>query len=489
MRRIRRRRIDLLRGLGAAFIGIVGTAAVLYVLQSQSMPDLAFWHEESFASEVVPELESLDEVDFAAYQAHEQQIFTQLSAALEQEGQELPRWHRYHPRSHEEWLDHHHRWNRSQLFSVQDKAGAALMVHGLSDSPYSNRALAQALAGENIEVLNLRLPGHGTTPGSLQHVRWPQWRDAVTLGAQTLAADLPAEQPFILVGYSTGAVLAVDYSVKALRNKSLRAPDLLVLISPAMRVSPLAAFAKLQSAVAELPGLEKLDWTEVLPEYDPHKYNSFPLDAAREVYQLSSRVQGYIEQLRPDERENFPRILAFQSVVDATVPPASVVTGLMQYLDNPESELVLFDINDRYRELDLLRNEGDPRLLRYVDDEQASPFAVTALSNRPQGGASVSILHRPARSTQWQHEASDLDWPEDVFSLSHLALPFAPDDLLYGDHQDGELRPGQIVLRGEQGVSVVPMELLARLRYNPFYDFLQQQVIEHVRQLEVSAAR
>ena len=50
--------------------------------------------------------------------------------------------------------------------------GAALLIHGLTDSPYSLRRVAEILQEEGYHVVGLRLPGHGTNPGTLATVSW-----------------------------------------------------------------------------------------------------------------------------------------------------------------------------------------------------------------------------------------------------------------------------------------------------------------------------
>ncbi len=42
--------------------------------------------------------------------------------------------------------------------------GGALLVHGLTDAPYSLHAVADLLASQGIYALSLRMPGHGTVP-------------------------------------------------------------------------------------------------------------------------------------------------------------------------------------------------------------------------------------------------------------------------------------------------------------------------------------
>ena len=66
-----------------------------------------------------------------------------------------------------------------------------------------------------------------------------------------------------------------------------------------------------------------------------------------------------------------------------------------------------------------------------------------------------------------------------MFSLSHVALPFAPDDPLYGyaAAQDRtHVQLGRLEVHGENGVLAIPTWMLTRLRSNPFYSYLTQRV-------------
>ena len=62
-----------------------------------------------------------------------------------------------------------------------------------------------------------------------------------------------------------------------------------------------------------------------------------------------------------------------------------------------------------------------------------------------------------------------LSWPEEIYSLSHVALPFPPHDPVYGyADRDRDGRPwvtlGNLAVRGERNVLQVPAGELLRLR-------------------------
>jgi len=69
-------------------------------------------------------------------------------------------------------------WNWSYELVPDQIRGGALLLHGLTDSPYSVRTLGELLRDKGYYVLCLRLPGHGTVPaGQIQAHRPPQGQD------------------------------------------------------------------------------------------------------------------------------------------------------------------------------------------------------------------------------------------------------------------------------------------------------------------------
>ena len=85
----------------------------------------------------------------------------------------------------------------------------------------------------------------------------------------------------------------------------------------------------------------------------------------------------------------------------------------------------------------------------------------------------------PAGATTCSETVLDAEWPRNVFSLSHVALPFPPDDPLYGydvPRTERHVQLGRLEVRGENGVLNVPNWLLTRQRSNPFHGYLVARV-------------
>jgi hypothetical protein len=75
-----------------------------------------------------------------------------------------------------------------------------------------------------------------------------------------------------------------------------------------------------------------------------------------------------------------------------------------------------------------------------------------------------------------------LAWPFGVFSLGHVAIPFPPDDPVYGSGAGGTpdwgVPLGSVEPRGERDLLAVPIDLFTRLRYNPFFPYIERRLVE-----------
>ena len=87
-----------------------------------------------------------------------------------------------------------------------------------------------------------------------------------------------------------------------------------------------------------------------------------------------------------------------------------------------------------------------------------------------------------AGTTLERQHTLDLEYPIDVYSLSHVALPFPMSDGLYGLRPDPAeqfgLKLGTIAARGEIGALVVNMNAMLRMSSNPFFPFMLERIDE-----------
>jgi len=468
-------------------VGIVALTIVVGAAASarSRIPDLKPWHRlvpsaEVHASDVGPTF-TLDD-----YLAREQKVFEEVRTRIEdrltpEERLSVNRYDR-DGRASPSRLERD--WNRTFEMAAVAPTCAALLIHGLTDSPYSMRAIAERLHAAGCHVLAPRLPGHGAVPGGLTDASWPDWNAVVHLSVRHVRARVGPEVPLTVVGYSNGGALAVKYALDVLEDPSLPRIDRLVLISPMIGVTALAGVARLVGALGVVPYFEKTKWLDVIPEYNPFKFNSFPTHAAVQTAVLTRVLQRQIDRLAVDGRiARMPPALGFQSLVDATVDAGAVVTRFYSKLARNGSELVVFDIN-RLAGLDAFIRPSDRELLNRLMQRRERNFRLTVMTNLNHESLNVVARSGDAGSADVTETTTDLAWPADTFSLSHISLPFSPNDPVYGRSPDESLgnivRLGLLSPRGERAVLVVPMDVLMRVSSNPFYPYLEDRTLEWV---------
>jgi hypothetical protein len=170
-------------------------------------------------------------------------------------------------------------------------------------------------------------------------------------------------------------------------------------------------------------------------------------------------------------------MLVFLSTVDSTVQAPAVVDALLGRLAPAGHELVLFDVNRLSLAKPLLVADPGP-LTHQLLAEPRRPYTLTLITNADADTLQVRESRVPAGESRAVERPLQLAWPRHVFSLSHVALPFPPDDPSYG--YEGEPDPrrvqlGRIEARGEVGVLAVPTWMLTRQRSNPFHAYLLER--------------
>lgn len=463
--------------LGAAVVLVAG---VLVYLESRE--DLQSWHRAELPSEYQ---QGSGVHSFPEYQTLEERLFAELATEVIEPLPPNPAniINRYAPdsiSSPERWARD---WNRSYELASPDPIAGVLMLHGMSDSPYSLRALAQRLHMQGLHVVGLRYPGHGTAPASLTRTTWEDMYGAVVLAARhlekVLCDERPCDKPLYVFGYSTGGPLAVELSLQALTDGEVPLPDGLVLFSPAMGITPLAALTPWQARLGRVLGLEKVAWNSIELEYDPFKYRSFPLNAALQVWRLAEHVAAGLATAAGDDRlAGLPPILTFQSVVDTTIAVPAVVDVLYDRLprrsEGPDHTLVVYDFNRSTAIEPLLTSDPRTALNELLSDETRG-YEFTVVSNTGEHARSVHAVTGSGPGRAGSRCPIDALWPEGTYSLSHVALPFPPDDPLYGGASvaadDGRIQLGNVVLRGEAGALRVSAAGFLRQSFNPFFDY------------------
>jgi alpha-beta hydrolase superfamily lysophospholipase len=466
--------------LNAALIVFV-TLILAGAFAARNKADLEIWHTVELESEFragngVNTLEEYLQNEDHLFQELDQKINSRVELNEQNELNRFSRGSRSFPERNGR------NWNRSEVLSPGTIRGGILLLHGMTDSPYSLRHFTQMFLDKGYYVLNLRMPGHGTTPGELSRIDWRDWEATVRIGAADVTAHLAPDMPFYILGYSNGGSLALNYTLNSLNDTSLRIPNHLFLISPMLGVSGLARFGKIYQWLGKLKFFRKSQWQDIYPEYDPHKYNSFPMNAADQSAKITDAINGKLRRMANSGAINImPPVLTFQSLVDSTVITRDLISRLYDRLPSNGSELVLFDVN-RISVLEFFVSPRHDLLLSELVNSTVRNYTMTVIGNEKSWSESISAQSRKPHQTKFNTRPLGMAWPEEFYSLSHVALPFPPDDEIYGfstgSNPSDFIQIGSVQMVGEWGALTFPSNLYTRARSNPFFGYIQQRILE-----------
>jgi alpha-beta hydrolase superfamily lysophospholipase len=466
----------------ALFAACLATVIVLRAWESQRGPALQPWHE------LVPaelRADAIERADWEAYLAAEEAAFaavrSEIAARLAPE--DRGPINRYDDESRVHPGRFPRDWNRSVVLAPDGPpAGAAVFLHGLTDSPYSGRHVLERYRAHGFLGVAVRLPAHGTVPGALTDVVWQDWAAATRLAVREARRRVGPDRPLHLVGYSNGGALALQYALDALEDDALARPDRLVLLSPMVGVTGFARFAGLAGLPALLPAFAKAAWLDRVPEFNPFKYNSFPVNAARQSFLLTDALQSQLARLAGEGRlGGLAPVLTFQSVIDFTVSTRAIVEALYARLPANGSELVLYDRNRNAAFSLLMRAPAEVELGGLLPPPPRR-FRTTILANASPAANAIEERVVEAGDTAERRRPLGLAFPPGVFSLSHIALPFPIEDGLYGlepdPAEDFGIHLGSIGVRGERGALVLGVDSLMRMSSNPFFAYQIERIAE-----------
>ncbi|MHC4131086.1 MAG: alpha/beta fold hydrolase [Planctomycetota bacterium] len=444
-------------------------------------PDLEKWHKVKLLNEFNRRPYS-GEITFEQYREMEDKLFAELDEkVIEKAGQsEQDKYNRYNRLSLSSPDRFSQNWNRSFELVPEQIEGGILLIHGLTDSPYSMKTLAELFHESNFYVLSLRMPGHGTIPAALTNVTWRDWMAAVRVGVRHVRQKSGPEKPFYMAGYSNGGALSLLYTLESLENEDLAHPDRLFLFSPAIGITKFAMMARWLKLTSIVPYFEKSKWNVIAPEYDPFKYNSFPLNAAEQSYNLANKIQKSILDCHSKgSLSKLPAVITFQSAVDSTVIAQDIVNDFYNRLSPNGHELVIFDTNRHALLHNFLKT---PPLKAFSEPELSKkyPYRLSVVTNKDPNSDEVVVKTKEENTDSFEEIELNMNWPHGIYSLSHLAIPFPVEHPLYGTNPsttpNDHIQLGNIYLRGERNVLRISEKDLTRLRCNPFLDYVKDRI-------------
>ncbi|MDR3477513.1 MAG: alpha/beta fold hydrolase [Gammaproteobacteria bacterium] len=309
----------------------------------------------------------------------------------------------------------------------------ALLIHGLLDAPFAMRDIGAHLQEQGMLVRAVLLPGHGTVPGALLNVSFEEWLQTMRYGIANLSKDV---DHLFLVGFSTGASLALMHALEHLPNRVIG----LILLAPAIKIySSLGFLTNWHRAISW--AIPRAQWVHITAENDYTKYQSMCFNAAYQVYRLTQKIRK-LETTKPLA---YP-VLACISQEDKTVSSEATLAYFQEHTDQ-NSELIVY-------------------------------------TNHPEKYSDPRIIPRAATYPKWH-----------IIGISHVCLPIAPNNSHYGlqgdyidaSHAEEVLPFGKKVAYGPYNTAEYLVlnvlyqwgwnkEKHTKLTFNPDFDFLKQAI-------------
>ena len=318
---------------------------------------------------------------------------------------------------------------------------AVLLIHGLTDSPYSYHDLAQFFYQQGFTVRTLLLPGHATAPSDLLDVSYQQWQQATQYAIKRTLMDF---QQVYLGGFSTGGALIFDYLMQQkVADDKIKG---LFMWSPASKAKSDQAW--LAQYVDYIP---LVDWMDLDADIDFAKYESFPYNAAAQVHSLMSRIVG-------------EQALTKRNIHD--IPVFIVASEHDQTIETKQTLVLL----DQWQQVENALNNKHTTLI-YYGNKANVPLALAE---------KITVTVPDCLAT---------DLCNSIFDIAHTGTTNAPNNSHYGingqyqncGHYLKDLerylqcKQSTKVAKGEvTEVNLTNHQLLQRLTYNPYY---QQMLI------------
>jgi carboxylesterase len=212
---------------------------------------------------------------------------------------------------------------------------SALLIHGLTGTPYEMRMLGERLAAAGIRAEGIRLAGHGGGPEELGDMTHTNWYESVVEGFERLRAY---DEPNVVIGLSMGALLAARLAID-----QREAVSAVVMLAPAFYL-PFWTRVALRMLRPSISFANRI-YIHQQRGSDIHDAGArrihpgnrlMPLRAALDLIELSDQVRAKLPEL-------VQPTLVIQSRRDHTCPFNKNAEFLMNHLGCADKRLVALD--------------------------------------------------------------------------------------------------------------------------------------------------
>jgi carboxylesterase len=216
---------------------------------------------------------------------------------------------------------------------------SALLIHGLTGTPYEMRYLGECLAERAVRVRGVKLAGHAGMPEELGPVSYDNWYESVVNGLEDLRQY---GEPIVVVGLSMGAVLSARLAAdqgESVAGLAMLAPAFFLNMSTSLALRGLrGVLGSITESIYLLnPGLSDIHDAAARSVHPSCRL--MPLSAPMKLLDLSAVVRPMLSRITQPA-------LVIHARRDHTCPMRKNVSYVMKHLGSLEKRAV--ELEDSY---------------------------------------------------------------------------------------------------------------------------------------------
>ena len=218
-------------------------------------------------------------------------------------------------------------------FSLTGAGVSALLIHGLTGTPYEMRYLGERLAARGVRVRGVKLAGHADLPEELGAVGYDNWYESVVNGLEDLRQH---SEPIVVVGLSMGAVLSARLAAdqgESVAGLAMLAPAFFLPTSTSIALRSLRGILGSVTERIYLFNPGASDIHDAAARSIHPNCRLMPLTAPMKLLDLSALVRPMLSRITQPA-------LVIHARRDHTCPMRKNVDYVMKHLGSPEKRAV-----------------------------------------------------------------------------------------------------------------------------------------------------
>ena len=243
---------------------------------------------------------------------------------------------------------------------------SALLVHGLTGTPYEMRYLGERLAARGVRVRGVKLAGHAGAPEALGLAGYDNWYESVVHGLEELRQF---GDPNVVVGLSMGAVLSARVAAdqrEAVAGVVMLSPSFFLPTATTVKLSLARMLLGSIAASLYLYNSQGSDIYDAAARRVHPRCALMPLTAPMKLLDLCAIVKPKLAQITQPA-------LVMHAKRDHTCPIRKNLDYVMKHLGSPEKRAIELDESYHVITVDCEKESVANEVIEFVERFRIAP--------------------------------------------------------------------------------------------------------------------